>query len=115
MKITILGKVVAVKEPQKITETFKKQEIWIETLDEKYPQTLAVEFANDKILQLSDIAINEQVQIEATLRGNEHNGKCYTSISGWKLEAKKKGAKAPVKKDDYLADLPAHTNDDLPF
>lgn len=114
MKLTILGKVIAVKETQKITPTFSKRELWVETPDPKYPQTLSIEFANDKCILLEDIAINEQVQIEASLRGNEYNGKLYTSISGWKIETVKKKTKVLPK--EYEEFIPSDdNNNDLPF
>lgn len=114
--MTISGKVIAVKEIEKITETFSKRCLWVEVPDDKYPQTLSIEFAQDKCKLLDDIAINEDVTIEINLRGRQYKDKVFNTISGWKITAANHGEKhsRPVKKNEPEYIMP-DSNDDLPF
>jgi hypothetical protein len=52
----------------------------------KYPQTIPVEFAKDKAELLSGLRKGQEITAHVNLRGNEHNGKYYASIQGWKLD-----------------------------
>ena len=117
MKIHIIGKLIAIKEKEKISERFTKQSIWLEVPDGKYLQTLNIEFINNAIDEIYEIEIGNELQVEAYLKGRLWQEKCFTSISGSKItkiagadESKmvKQGNMTTWDKDNTLAD-------DLPF
>ena len=85
MKLQISGKVVAIQNPEIITDKFTKQSLWVEIPDGKFPQTLNIEFANASIEQLDKVLMGSDVMIEAYLKGRIWKEKCFTSISGVKL------------------------------
>ncbi len=57
------------------------------TTAEKYPQDLSIDFLGDKIGQINNFQVGNPVTVGINLRGQEYNGKYYTSINGWKISA----------------------------
>ena len=87
----IQGKIKLIKEVQEISATFKKREL-ILTTDEQYPQTLSVEFIQDKTDLLNNFEINQSVKVGINLRGREWENpetkelKYFNSIQGWRID-----------------------------
>ena len=104
----ISGTVIRVGETVNVSDKFKKREIVIET-DEKYPQSVPIEFVQDKTELLDGLNEGDSVAVSYNLRGREWNGKYYVNVQGWKLE-KTGSAPAPVTMDE-----PVESDDDLPF
>ena len=117
----ITGKVIKVQEAQKVSDTFTKREIWIETPDDKYPQTLSIEFTQDKVALLDNISINENVTIEINLRGRQwkDKDKVFNTIAGWKIAVDAKPDESRMVKQGSMTNNPApiveDDNSDLPF
>lgn len=70
---------------------FKKRELVL-TTDEQYPQTILVEFVQDKCPILDKYKVGQQVSIGINLRGREWvnpqgETKYFNSIQGWKIES----------------------------
>ena len=101
----IQGKIKLIKEVQKISPTFKKREL-ILTTDEQYPQTLSVEFIQDKTDLLNNFEVNQSVKVGINLRGREWENpetkelKYFNSIQGWRI--------------DLLDSTSSVSNEDLP-
>ena len=76
---------------------------------EKYPQSVPLEFVQDKIELLEGINEGDTVTVSYNLRGREWNGKYYVNVQGWRLE-KTGSAPAPVVEND-----PVEADDNLPF
>ena len=95
--IEIKGKVETILDIQEFASGFKKQTLVIET-DGKFPQKIAVEFAKDKIDLLATLTVGQQVTVSVNIRGNEYNGKYYTSLSGWKVDA----GSVPMEDDSQI-------------
>lgn len=116
-KMTIQGKVLAVKEKQDITATFSKREIWLET-EGKYPQTVCLEFSNDKCALLDDVAIGEYVAVEFEVRGRQHKDRVYNTLAAWKITVHPVADESRMVKQGTMS-RPAHIldgpADDLPF
>lgn len=103
------GKIIKVGETEQIKDTFKKREIVIET-DEKYPQSVPVEFVQDKTELLDGLNEGDSVAVSYNLRGREWNGRYYVNVQGWKIE-KTGSAPEPVTVDES----DSGEDDDLPF
>ncbi len=101
----IQGKIKLIKEVQEISATFKKREL-ILTTDEQYPQTLSVEFIQDKTDLLNNFEVNQSVKVGINLRGREWENpetkelKYFNSIQGWRI--------------DLIDTNPGVSNEDLP-
>ena len=85
-KIEIKGKVETILEIQEFDSGFKKRTIVVNT-GGKYPQTVPIDFAKEKIDLLDNLAKGQEVTIGVNIRGNEYNGKYYVSLAGWKVDA----------------------------
>ena len=123
----VQGSIKVIGEVQEISATFKKRELVVST-DEQYPQTLSIEFIQDKTELLNKFEIGQNVKVGINLRGREWENpqtkeiKYFNSIQGWRIELLENS-----NSDDVLPPLdnlspfePAsETNDedldDLPF
>ena len=125
----IQGKIKLIKEVQEISPTFKKREL-ILTTDEQYPQTLSVEFIQDKTDLLNNFEVNQSVKVGINLRGREWENpetkelKYFNSIQGWRIDLLDSGTSVSNEDLPPLDSLspfePADDNDnqeldDLPF
>ena len=66
----VQGKIKLVGNVQEITDSFRKRELVIVT-QEQYPQTLCVEFVQDKTDLLNGFQQGQDVKIGINLRGRE--------------------------------------------
>lgn len=85
-KIEIKGTVETILEIQEFASGFRKRTIVVNT-GGKYPQTVPIDFAKEKIDLLDNLATGQEVAIGVNVRGNEYNGKYYVSLAGWKVDA----------------------------
>ena len=79
----VQGKIKLVGNVQEITDSFRKRELVIVT-QEQYPQTLCVEFVQDKTDLLNDFQEGQEVKIGINLRGCFYWWLCSRISSGRK-------------------------------
>ena len=94
-EITVRGTVHDILETQSFPSGFCKRILVIKT-DDKYPQTIPVEFVKEKCDMLDQLCVGQGATAYVNLRGNEYNGKYYASIQGWKFEAGNKPEMTPA-------------------
>lgn len=73
------------------TNGFRKREVVITTTKEQYPQTLPVEFVQDKTDLLNNFSVGQDVKIGVNLKGKEWTSpqgetKYFLSLQGWKID-----------------------------
>jgi len=79
------GTIVQIGELETIgLKGFQKQLVVIKT-NEQYPQTIPVEFTQDKCSLLKYFKNGDIVSIGINIRGSEWKGKHYANINGWKI------------------------------
>jgi hypothetical protein len=122
----ITGKIKVINEVQQVSATFKKRELVI-TTDEQYPQTIMIEFTQDKCDLLNNLAVGAEVKVSINLRGREWTNpqgetKYFNSIQGWRIEKLSTEATTTGTPQMPSAEAfePAQTfteeeHDDLPF
>jgi len=87
----VQGAIKVIREVQEISATFKKRELVI-TTEEQYPQTLSIEFVQDKTDLLNKFEVGQNVKVSINLRGREWENpqtkeiKYFNSIQGWRIE-----------------------------
>ncbi len=86
----VTGTIKAIEQAQTFG-TFTKRNV-IVTTDEQYPQTLAIEFVQDKCSLLDKFAVGKGVKIGVNLRGREWTNpqgevKYFNSIQGWRIDS----------------------------
>jgi hypothetical protein len=90
-KLQITGTIKRVEEIKTVgTAEFKTRELHLVT-EEQYPQTLAVQFVQDKVNAMDIFPLGTRVTIDVNLKGREWTnaeGKItvFNTIQGWKIE-----------------------------
>lgn len=79
-----------IKVIQETTGTTKAGKQWskktmVLTTDGDYPQSIPVDFLNDKTAILENFSEGDRVKVGINLRGSEYNNKYYVSLNGWKV------------------------------
>jgi hypothetical protein len=123
----VSGKVKVVGDEQQVSPTFKKRELVV-TTDEQYPQSIMIEFVQDKSDLLNTIVVGENVKVSINLGGREWvnpqgETKYFNSIKGWRIEKLQSEAPAapqmpPMPAAEAFApatDFKEEEHDDLPF
>jgi hypothetical protein len=81
----VQGQIIVIGATETIgNKDFKKRVLVLET-DEKYKQTIPVEFTQDKTSLLDNFAIGDTVKIGINLRGTEWQGRYFANIQGWNI------------------------------
>lgn len=103
--------------------TWKKQEFVIET-DAQYPKKVCFSAWGDKV-DTSLLQINKQINVSFDVESREYNGKWYTDLKAWRIDAVSGEDNDSVDVPSYStpATAPAFTvpapemagGDDLPF
>lgn len=112
----ITGKIHAIGETKTFgSNGFQKREMVI-TTEEQYPQTILIEFVQDKCAVLDNFNEGQRVTAGINLRGREWTNpegevKYFNSIQGWKITALESAGSSQPKP----ADLSEDEDDDLPF
>lgn len=104
---------------------WKKQDFIVETT-EKFPKKVCVSAWTEKVDDLNRYNINDEVKLSVNLESREYNGKWYTDVRFWKIEAANasnsgstnsdpnKVTQAPPVFED-MGSSNNESNDDLPF
>jgi len=113
----VQGKIKLIKE----TETFNdfRKRVLVLTTDEQYPQTLAIEFVQDKTDVLNNFKSGQGVKIGINLRGREWTNKegktiYFNTIQGWRIDAVSDVVNDAVSEVANALDAEV-VEDDLPF
>jgi spore germination protein YaaH len=82
----IQGKIIVLNDTETIgAKGFQKRLLVVQT-DEQYPQTIPVEFTQDKTTILNFYKVGDLVKIGINLRGSEWQGRYFANIQGWKID-----------------------------
>lgn len=97
---------------------FRKRELVLET-NEMYPQTILIEFVQDRTELLNKFKVGQVVKIGINIRGRswvnpEGETKYFNSINGWRIAVE--GSAVPEQPQTQTAEeLDPEANQDLPF
>jgi hypothetical protein len=125
-KMEVIGKIKVISAEQQISATFRKKELVVST-DEQYPQSIMIEFTQDKADLLNNYSVGDSVKVSINLGGREWvnpqgETKYFNSIRGWRIE--KVGAETPTQQAPPMpaaaafapaTNLNEEEADDLPF
>lgn len=86
----VIGVIKVIGDVQEVSASYKKRELVVST-SEQYPQTIAIEFAQDKTALLDFYNIGDDVKVSINLGGREWinpagETKYFNSVKGWKIE-----------------------------
>ncbi len=88
----VSGRIKFISDIKNVTPTFRKKELVI-TTEEQYPQTLMIEFVQDRAELLNSYQVGQEVVVSINLRGREWTNPqgevvYFTSIAGWRISPK---------------------------
>jgi len=114
------GTVKVIGTEQQVSPTFKKRELVV-TTDEQYPQSILIEFNQDKCDLLNGLQLGQNVTVGINLGGREWvnpqgETKYFNSIKGWRVD--KGSAQVPANNAtpyQPATDFTEEEHDDLPF
>jgi hypothetical protein len=122
----VSGKVKVVGDVQQVSPTFKKRELVV-TTEEQYPQSIMIEFVQDKTDLLNTVSVGENVKVSINLGGREWvnpqgETKYFNSIKGWRIEKLQTEAPAAgmppmpaAEAFEPATNFNEEEHDDLPF
>jgi len=123
----VQGKIKLINQEQTFgSNGFRKRELVV-TTDEQYPQSIMIEFVQDKCDLLNSHAVGQDVKVSINLRGREWTNpqgevKYFNSIQGWRIESlQAEGANPnippvpPMDAFEPADNLKEEDHDDLPF
>ncbi|WP_139853909.1 DUF3127 domain-containing protein [Aequorivita sinensis] len=106
---------------------FRKREMVI-TTEEQYPQTIMIEFVQDKTDLLNAYKVGQDVKVSINIRGREWvnpqgETKYFNSIQGWRIESLSQDSPdasgmppmPPADAFEPANDFKEEDHDDLPF
>jgi len=82
----LTGTLKVLEDMQTFASGFTKREFVIEVPDGKYPQMVKFETVRDKIDQLNNLNIGDELKVTFDIRGNEYKGRYYVNLNAWKIE-----------------------------
>jgi len=121
----VQGKIKVIGDELQVSPTFKKKELVVVT-DEQYPQSIMIEFTQDKADLLNSFSVGQNVVVSINLGGREWvnpqgETKYFNSIKGWRIAKQDTSKQSPApnnaqtKTDPKGASGNENEPDDLPF
>ena len=103
------------------TDSFQAREFVVLMESGNYPQYIKFQLTQDRCAALDPFEEGKEIKVHFDLRGREWNGKYFTNLNAWRLEAPAPAATsaAPASEDNFFPaadDEPSvAADDDLPF
>jgi hypothetical protein len=88
MALEITGKLIKILNPQTgngKNGTWQKQEFVIETPDQ-YPKKVCISAWGEKVDELKNFSIGDNLKVSVNLESREYNEKWYTDARAWRIE-----------------------------
>jgi hypothetical protein len=94
---------------------WKKQDVIVET-EGQYPKKVCISIWGDKINE-SLLKVGTQLNISFDVESREYNGRWYTDVKAWKIEAASAAKPTDKAPDDqvYFDEGQMDSKEDLPF
>lgn len=120
MSFEVEGKLHKKFETEKKNDTFQTREFVILDESTQYPQYIKFQLVQDRCEIIDNVAEGVSVKVYFDLRGREWQGKYFTNLQAWRVEASGQESKPKVSADDFPSTPPMTTEegssyDDLPF
>ncbi len=120
MSFEVEGKLHKKYDTENKTDTFQAREFVIVVENGNYPQYVKFQLVQDRCSLMDNYNEGDMLKVHFDLRGREWNGKYFTNLNAWRVEAAQAAASAPAPEAaDFpsVADAPSAEDigDDLPF
>lgn len=114
----IKGNVKRIFDTIVVSEKFKKRELVLTTLEDKYPQDISIQFNQDNTYLLDEFSIGDNVVIKFNLKGREWTNqqgevKYFNTIEGWAIQIISQNNE--INNEQTQIQVSSEENDILPF
>jgi hypothetical protein len=119
----VVGKIIVIGDVETFgAKGFKKRQLVVET-DSKYPQSIPIDFTQDKVVILDNYKLGDFVTVDINIRGSKWNERYFVNLDGWKIQktdSEKTASAFMPDREKVLepeAEMPqiGEDEDDLPF
>ena len=91
----VSGALVAIMDTMQVSDKFKKRDFVIEIPDEKYPQKVSFQLAQDNVHLMDNYGVGETVSVSFNLRGREWSSpqgevKYFNTLEAFRVEGSPK-------------------------
>lgn len=113
----ITAKLRSVSATEKKSDKFSVRTFTVETVGEKYPQTLEFQLANNNTVLIDPFKVGNMIDISFDLRGREYKDRVFNTLNVWKVEKAAGFDQSEVSSSDspVTSSSPKSSDDDLPF
>lgn len=114
----IQGELIVINDTETIGAKGFQKRLTVVKTDEQYPQTIPVEFTQEKVSLLDNFKLGDIVKIGINLRGTEWKGRYFANIQGWNInkgEREKSAGSFMPDRQTQNAKVVQLQQDDLPF
>jgi len=118
MSYEVEGKLHKKFDTEQKSGTFQTREFVITVEQGQYPQYIKFQLVQDRCEIIDNINEGSDIKVYFDLRGREWQGKYFTNLQAWRVEAAGSESKARTPAGDFPAAPPAsegNSYDDLPF
>lgn len=115
----ITGIIIELQDEKVISAKFRKRSMIIETSEDKYPQMIEIEFAQDRGQLLDKQSVGQKVEVGINIRGRKWlspkgETRYFTSLDGWRIKAADTGGTTYPAPSSQQGGPPSD-DDDIPF
>ncbi len=91
-EMNITGTLVEIFDTIQVSESFRKREFVVETVDGEYSEVIKLEFIQDKCAVLDGYNLGQEVTVEFNLKGRkwvnpQGEAKFFNTLQAWKIGA----------------------------
>jgi single-strand DNA-binding protein len=120
MSFEVEGKLHKKFDTEQKSGTFQTREFVLLVEQGQYPQHIKFQLVQDRCEIIDSIAEGANIKVYFDLRGREWQGKYFTNLQAWRVEAAGQESKARVASGDFPTAPPMSPDegssyDDLPF
>ena len=118
MSFEIEGKLHKKFDTEQKSGTFQTREFVILVEQGQYPQHIKFQLVQDRVEAIDAFPEGAQIKVYFDLRGREWQGKYFTNLQAWRVEAIGQESRAKAPAGDFPTKPPASEEgayDDLPF
>ncbi len=94
MAVEIVGKIIQkfdkIEGVSKTDKPWSKQDILLET-QENFPRKVLITAFSEKISEIANFKVNDEVIASVNIESREFGGKWYTNINVWRMQYKNNG------------------------
>jgi single-strand DNA-binding protein len=120
MSYEVEGKLHKKYDTEKKSDSFQTREFVLLVEQGQYPNYIKFQLVQDRVDAIDNLEEGAGIKVYFDLRGREWQGKYFTNLQAWRIEAVGQDAKAKVPAGDFPSSPPGNVEegssyDDLPF